>query len=50
MTLQRKHLNLLYQIVLNEMGRSKGRPIKYNEDLVELEKILHKEYDKQREY
>lgn len=50
MNLQKKHINLLYQCVVNEMGKCKGRPAVYKTDLIELEKILHKEYEIQRNY
>lgn len=48
MTLPRHLLNLLYQLVVDAMERSKGRAIGYNEDLIELEKILHKVYENQK--
>lgn len=50
MKLSKRLLNLLYQIIVNEMERSKGRPEGYNKDLLELEKIIFKEYEKQRDY
>lgn len=48
MNLPRRLSNLLYQIVLNEMERSKGRAEGYNKDLIALEKILFKEVEKQK--
>lgn len=46
MKLSRQLFNLLYQIVLNEMERSKDRPAGYKEDLIKLEEILSKELEK----
>lgn len=42
--------NLLYQCVVNEMERSDDRPAGYKEDLIKLEEMLSKEYDRQKEY
>lgn len=48
MKLPRRLLNLLYQLVVDAMERSKSQPQGYNEDLIELEKILHKVYENQK--
>jgi len=46
-----KHLlGLLYQTVVEAQERWDDRPAKAKEDLMELEKIIFKELDKQRDY
>ena len=47
MKLTKKQLNTLYQVILNEMERSKDRPIGYIETLQELELIISNFIDKQ---
>lgn len=49
MNLPKKLLCLAYQIILNEMERSKDRPAGYKEDLIELEEILGRELEKEKE-
>lgn len=50
MKLEKKHINILYQLVTDEQQRYQDRTEKYQEDIRELEKILFKELEKQRDY
>lgn len=43
MKLDKRLTGILYYLVLEEMGRSRKKPIEYNEDLVKLEVVLSKE-------
>lgn len=46
-----KHLlGLLYQAVVEAQERWDDRPAKAKQDLMELEKIIFKELDKQKDY
>jgi len=50
MKLPKHLLGLLYQTVLEAQERSGGRPQSLKDDLIELEKIIFKELDKQKDY
>lgn len=44
MKLSKRLLGVIYYLVIEGMERAKDHPQGFNEDLVELEKLLHKEY------
>jgi hypothetical protein len=50
MKLNRRHLGIVYQLVMDGMEKTKDKPVGYIEDLIELEEILTKEFDRQKDY